>query len=177
MPCPDRLSLWSREVSTAFAQLSKPQAWGLMLWSAGIALSGVAGITQISALLALQTSCGSAARTPLELCGAWSFGGAGCLVQRRGLALWQIADRSLAEDHHSSQKTSEPFGIASAGTQTRVQAPGPGTSAGCSLIASKKPILESGACPRPVPIPAPAATPLPASPRLLPPHRPRVHRI
>ena len=53
MACPDRLSQWSHEVSTAFAHLSKPQVWGLVLWSAGIALSGAAGITQISALLAL----------------------------------------------------------------------------------------------------------------------------
>jgi len=53
MPCPDRLSQWSQEVSTAFAHLSKAQVWGLVLWSAGIALSGAAGITQISALLAL----------------------------------------------------------------------------------------------------------------------------
>lgn len=53
MPCPDRLSQWSKEVSTAFAHLSKPQVWGLVLWSAGIALSGAAGIAQISALLAL----------------------------------------------------------------------------------------------------------------------------
>jgi hypothetical protein len=40
-------------VSTTFAHLSKPQLWGLVLWSAGIALAGAAGITQISALLAL----------------------------------------------------------------------------------------------------------------------------
>src|SRR5947208_15739183 len=53
MACPDRLSQWTQEVSTTFAHLSKPQIWGLVLWSAGIALSGVAGITQISALLAL----------------------------------------------------------------------------------------------------------------------------
>ncbi len=52
MACPDRLSQWTKEVSTAFAHLSKPQIWGLVLWSAGMALSGVAGITQISALLA-----------------------------------------------------------------------------------------------------------------------------
>lgn len=49
MPCPDRLSRWKQEVSTAFPHLSKPQMWGLVLWSAGIALSGAAGITQISA--------------------------------------------------------------------------------------------------------------------------------
>jgi hypothetical protein len=53
MACPDRLSQWTTEVSTTFSHLWKPQLWGLVLWSAGIALSGVAGITQISALLAL----------------------------------------------------------------------------------------------------------------------------
>ena len=53
MSCQDRLSQWETEVSTAFAHLSTPQIWGLVLWSAGIALSGSAGITQISALLAL----------------------------------------------------------------------------------------------------------------------------
>ena len=53
MACPERLSQWTQEVSTAFAHLSKPQLWGLVLWSAGIALSGVAGIAHISALLAL----------------------------------------------------------------------------------------------------------------------------
>src|SRR5947199_8292268 len=52
MPYQERLSQWETEVSTAFAHLSKPQIWGLVLWSAGIALSGSAGITQISALLA-----------------------------------------------------------------------------------------------------------------------------
>jgi hypothetical protein len=52
MACPDRLSQWTQEVSSTFAHLSKPQMWGLVLWSAGIALSGVAGISQISALLA-----------------------------------------------------------------------------------------------------------------------------
>src|SRR6266567_7270616 len=54
MACPDRLSQWTTEVSTAFAHLSKPQMWGLVLWSAGIALSGVAGITQISASFRLS---------------------------------------------------------------------------------------------------------------------------
>lgn len=53
MSCPDRLSQWSHEVSTAFGHLSKPQVWGLVLWSAGITLLGAAGMTQISALLAL----------------------------------------------------------------------------------------------------------------------------
>src|SRR5436189_3477993 len=53
MSCQDRLLPWETEVSTAFAHLSKPQIWGLVLWSAGIALSGSAGITQISARLSL----------------------------------------------------------------------------------------------------------------------------
>ena len=53
MACPDRLLQWTKGVSTTFSHLSKPQMSGLVLWSAGIALSGVAGITQISALLAL----------------------------------------------------------------------------------------------------------------------------
>jgi len=53
MPYQERLSQWETEVSTAFAHLSKPQIWGLVLWSAGIALSGSAGITQISARLSL----------------------------------------------------------------------------------------------------------------------------
>jgi hypothetical protein len=52
MTCPDRLSQWNQDVSTAFSHLSKPQRWGLVLWSAGIALAGSAGIVQISALLA-----------------------------------------------------------------------------------------------------------------------------
>jgi hypothetical protein len=52
MSCQDRLSLGKTEVSTAFPHLSQPQIGGLVLWSAGIALSGSAGITQISALLA-----------------------------------------------------------------------------------------------------------------------------
>jgi hypothetical protein len=53
MACLDRLAQWTQEVSTAFAHLSKPQLGGLVLWSAGMALSGVAGINQLSALLAL----------------------------------------------------------------------------------------------------------------------------
>jgi hypothetical protein len=52
MSCPTRLSQWQQEVSTAFAHLSKAQALGLALWSAGIALTGSSGITHISALLA-----------------------------------------------------------------------------------------------------------------------------
>lgn len=53
MACPDRLSQWSQEVSTAFAHLSKAQRVGLALWSAGIALAGAVGIDHVSALLAL----------------------------------------------------------------------------------------------------------------------------
>ena len=54
MSCLDRLSQWTQQVSTAFAHVSKAQREGLVLWSAGIALSGSAGITQISALLAFM---------------------------------------------------------------------------------------------------------------------------
>lgn len=53
MSHPDQLSQWESEVSMAFPHLSRPQRWGLVLWSAGIALSGCAGIVQISALLAI----------------------------------------------------------------------------------------------------------------------------
>jgi hypothetical protein len=35
MPCLDRLLHWKDEVSTAFGHLSKPQVWGLVLWSVG----------------------------------------------------------------------------------------------------------------------------------------------
>lgn len=52
MACPQRLSAWQHEVSSAFAHLSKTQALGLALWSAGIALTGSGGIAQVSALLA-----------------------------------------------------------------------------------------------------------------------------
>ena len=61
MSHPDRLSQWESEVSTAFAHLSRPQLRGLVLWSAGIALSGCAGIVQISALLALVLGQGEQA--------------------------------------------------------------------------------------------------------------------
>jgi hypothetical protein len=47
-----RLSSWNQQVSSAFAHLSKTQALGLALWSAGIALTGCCGLVQISALLA-----------------------------------------------------------------------------------------------------------------------------
>jgi hypothetical protein len=33
MPCPDRLSQWSQQVSSAFGHLSKPQVWGLVRMS------------------------------------------------------------------------------------------------------------------------------------------------
>jgi hypothetical protein len=36
MSCQDRLSQGATEVSTAFAHLSKPQIWDLVLWSAGM---------------------------------------------------------------------------------------------------------------------------------------------
>ena len=61
MSHPDRLSQWESEVSTAFPHLSRPQLRGLVLWSAGIALSGCAGIVQISGLLALIVGQGDQA--------------------------------------------------------------------------------------------------------------------
>src|SRR5258708_14163820 len=53
MACPDRLSQWTQEVASTFSHLSKRKFWDWWTGRAGIALSGVAGITQISALLAL----------------------------------------------------------------------------------------------------------------------------
>lgn len=61
MSHPDRLWQWESEVSTAFPHLSRPQLRGLVLWSAGIALSGCAGIVQISALLAVVLGQGEQA--------------------------------------------------------------------------------------------------------------------
>ena len=52
MACPDRLSQWTTEVSTAFAHLSLPATVGTGALERRNALSGGAGITQISALLA-----------------------------------------------------------------------------------------------------------------------------
>ena len=48
MACPQRLSQWSQEVSSAFAHLSKAQASGLALWSAGMALTGSGGIIGVA---------------------------------------------------------------------------------------------------------------------------------
>lgn len=53
MSCPPRLWQWHQQVSSAFPQFSNPQTQGLAWWSAGIALTGSVGISQISALLAL----------------------------------------------------------------------------------------------------------------------------
>ena len=53
MSCPPQLWQWHQQVSSAFPHLSKPQVSGLAWWSAGIALTGRVGISQISALLAL----------------------------------------------------------------------------------------------------------------------------
>jgi hypothetical protein len=39
MACPDRLSQWKQEVSTALPHLSQTQCWGLVCWSAGMVLS------------------------------------------------------------------------------------------------------------------------------------------
>jgi hypothetical protein len=47
------IAVVARGVKQLWPAFRKPQVWGLVLWSAGIALSGTAGIAQISALLAL----------------------------------------------------------------------------------------------------------------------------
>ncbi len=86
-------------------------------------------------------ACGSTIAVLLELCGAGATGISGSLVQSRSIAVWQIARRSLAQDHHNSQKTPDAFGAASAG-------------AACSLIAPERgsvppPLLPCLAQPQP----------------------------
>lgn len=44
---------WSREVSTRFPKLSKPQALGLALWSYGIAVTRSSGLTTVAVFLAM----------------------------------------------------------------------------------------------------------------------------
>lgn len=83
MACPDRLSQWTQEVSTAFAHLSKPQIAGLVLSRAGMALSGVAGIVQISASFRLH-----AARTGTNRVSAFTR-----VVSGRGAEEWEKAAR------------------------------------------------------------------------------------
>ena len=64
MSCQHRLSSWKQEVSTAFAQLSKAQVVGLVLWSAGIALVGSSGISQISASRGAGVGAARSKRVP-----------------------------------------------------------------------------------------------------------------
>src|SRR5260370_16237084 len=54
------LSQWSETVSTAFPNLSGPQAKVLALWSYGMVLAKSCGITLVCAALALQTGCAEA---------------------------------------------------------------------------------------------------------------------
>jgi hypothetical protein len=60
MPHSQPLSQWSETVSTAFPNLSGPQAKVLALWSYGMVLAKSCGITLVCAALALQTGCAEA---------------------------------------------------------------------------------------------------------------------
>jgi hypothetical protein len=60
MPHSQSLSQWSETVSTAFPNLSGPQAKVLALWSYGMVLAKSCGITLVCAALALQTGCAEA---------------------------------------------------------------------------------------------------------------------
>src|SRR5258708_28458911 len=60
MSHPDPLSQWIETVSTAFPQLSRPQAKVLALWSYGMVLAKACGITLVCAALALQLGCSEA---------------------------------------------------------------------------------------------------------------------
>jgi hypothetical protein len=60
MSHPEPLSQWIETVSTAFPQLSRPQAKVLALWSYGMVLAKACGITLVCAALALQLGCAEA---------------------------------------------------------------------------------------------------------------------
>src|SRR2546421_12981897 len=54
------LSQWIETVSTAFPNLSRPQAKVLALWSYGMVIAKSCGITLVCAVLALQLGCSEA---------------------------------------------------------------------------------------------------------------------
>jgi hypothetical protein len=56
----DPLSQWIETVSTAFPNLSRPQAKVLALWSYGMVIAKSCGITLVCAVLALQLGCSEA---------------------------------------------------------------------------------------------------------------------
>jgi hypothetical protein len=60
MSHPQPLSQWIETVSTAFPQLSRPQAKVLAYWSYGMVLAKSCGITLVCAALALQLGCSEA---------------------------------------------------------------------------------------------------------------------
>ncbi len=60
MSHPEPLSQWIETVSTAFPQLSRPQAKVLALCSYGMGLAKACGITLVCAALALQLGCAEA---------------------------------------------------------------------------------------------------------------------
>jgi hypothetical protein len=84
-----------------------------------------------------QATCGSATQTPLELRGAWTPEPGGSAVQRRDLAVWQIASGSVARDHHGSQEIAFCVRPASARAETGAETPRSRTGAHCGLTAQK----------------------------------------
>jgi hypothetical protein len=53
MTCSERVSQWTKEVSSHFPHLSRPQAGVLALWSLGMVMARSCGLSQVSVLLAL----------------------------------------------------------------------------------------------------------------------------
>ena len=53
MTCSERVSQWTKEVSSHFPHLSRPQAGVLALWSLGMVMSRSCGLSQVSVFLAL----------------------------------------------------------------------------------------------------------------------------
>jgi hypothetical protein len=72
MSHPESLSQWIETVSTAFAQLSRPQAKVLAYWSFGMVLAKSCGITLVCAALALQLGCSEASL--LQRLREWCYG-------------------------------------------------------------------------------------------------------
>ncbi len=72
MSHPESLSQWIETVSTAFPQLSRPQAKVLAYWSFGMVLAKSCGITLVCAALALQLGCSEASL--LQRLREWCYG-------------------------------------------------------------------------------------------------------
>src|SRR6266704_3743024 len=67
------LSQWIETVSTAFPQMSRPQAKVLALWSYGMVLAKSCGITLVCAVLALQLGWSEASL--VQRLREWCYGG------------------------------------------------------------------------------------------------------